>query len=235
MPQDPVDIFVIDDYTPERDQPSDTDPNAFFNHGETVSKMLQAGGGNPALGGGIQLHEVNTDRTDEGRAKSIADALDNVAQIAKTDPGKVDVVNISQSAGLRDAESQLVQEKAQALIDMGIPVVFAAGNDGPGTPNTLAPDSALIVQSADGTGNTLAESGPGNLKAFAPDAMDGKSRQTSFATPQVTTLAGQLKTQGFSVAEIQRTLARQQADNGGILGGATPVDDIFSPGTTVLA
>ncbi len=225
---DPVDVFVVDDFNPDLKNPGQQNQNGEgFNHGETVSSIIQKGGNQPNLEAKVKIkvHDVNVNvGNDSNRTQVIADALGKIATRAKQDPNSVDAVNLSQEQSSQTPQSKKVQEQIDQLTTLGIPVVVAADNFGPDKPNQLAPDSAVTVASADENNHLNNDSGPGDIVAVG--------RSTSFAAPQVTAIAGYEKQHGFTPAQIEADLKNKQAENGGVLPGTT-FDDVYTAAPTV--
>ena len=195
-----INVVQIDDFVSEKNSPNNK--GQFFNHGETVASILEAGGATPELGPDVQVSKLNIDDGGSGqnRTKNISKALDKVILAAQQNPDSVDAVNISQQDAQAGMSEQAIRDKIVQLQNLGIPVVVAADNFGSTTPNQLAPESALVVQSTDANGNILPSSGPGNVRAEA--------RSTSFAAPQVAPMVGYLKKQGYSVDQIQQAMSQ---------------------------
>ena len=210
----PINVVEIDDFISEKDQPNQE--GQFFNHGDTVANILQSGGTDKQLGQFVQIHKMNIDHGEapEQRSGAISQALDEVIQVAQDDPSAVDVVNISQQDSIASEDATAVREKIIHLQNMGIPVVVAADNYGPQTPNQIAPRGAFVAASADQTGKLLDDSGPGNISAEA--------RSTSFAAPQLAPLLGFYKSQGLSVPHIKQLMAQDDAFPG------TDIPDVYT-------
>jgi hypothetical protein len=201
-----IHAHAIDNFTPD---PNDDQ----FNHGETGSRKIEAGGADPALQGRVVVHRYNVGfpegdllvETDTWAGK-IAAVLDVIIAKAQADPVSVDVVNISLQDFDETPNAWLVREKTRALQTMGIPVAVAAGNRGPEVWNTLADSNAFVVQSTD-NGQLRQESGPGNLRA------EGGS--TSFSAVAVTPILGKYKTLGLSITEMRVLVEQDMAAHGG--------------------
>lgn len=216
---DPVDVFVIDDFNPDRSQPNKAGAG-FFNHGETVSQIAKSGGSHAELANQVAVHKYNINRggINSSRSGAIGDVLDRVIQIAQTDPSKVDAVNISQQEFEESTDSQRVQAKIQKLIDMGIPVVVAAGNDGPTEKNQLATPDAFIA-------STLKEnSGIGNVAV--------QTKATSFAAPDLAPFLGFLRREGYSYEQIKAKIQQDVDQSGGAIKGSK-FSNIFTMGSTI--
>jgi hypothetical protein len=205
-----INVVEIDDFQPER--PPDTardkgftrGKGEYFNHGETVASILETGGTEKKLGKDVQVNKINVG---QGQAmgqqvNAISSALSRVITSALLDPAKVDVVNLSQQEAAATPDSLAVRQKIKMLQEMGIPVVIAAGNLGPNTPNQLAYKRGFVVQSADKKGKLNKDSGPGNLLA--------EGRETSFAAPQLAPLIGSYKQEGYSISQIQGLLQQHE-------------------------
>jgi hypothetical protein len=201
-----IQAHAIDNFTPD---PHDNQ----FNHGETGSRKLEAGGADPALQGRVMVHRYNVGfpegdllvQTDTWAGK-IAAVLDAVIAKARQNPASVDVVNISLQDFDDTPNARLVREKTRELLDMGIPVAVAAGNRGPDVWNMLADSSAFVVQSTE-NGQLRAESGPGNARA------EGGS--TSFSAVAVTPVLGKYKVLGHGIPEIRLLIEQDMAAYGG--------------------
>ncbi|HEY9685873.1 MAG TPA: hypothetical protein V6C52_02735 [Coleofasciculaceae cyanobacterium] len=205
-PDNLIHAHAIDNFTPD---PNDDQ----FNHGETGSRKIEAGGADPALQGRVVVHRYNVGfpegdllvQTDTWAGK-IAAVLDVIIAKAQADPASVDVVNISLQDFDETPNAWLVREKTRELLTMGIPVAVAAGNRGPEAWNTLADGNAFVVQSTD-NGQLREESGPGNMRA------EGGS--TSFSAVAVTPILGKYKTLGLSIAEMRVLIEQDMTTHGG--------------------
>ena len=155
----PLVIAQIDDFN--------TDSTG-FNHGQSIAQTLQSGGGDPSLAGNINLLQYQA----SGSSNSIAGALGNVIQ--KVQSGQtVDAVELPQDDFNNDAGSQQVRQDIDQLKALGVPVVVAAGNNGPGNVNQLADGNAITVANTQ-NGQLDPNSGVGNTQF--------EGRTTSFAS-----------------------------------------------------
>lgn len=140
-------IAVIDDFTSNQNG---------FQHGTEVSNAASQ------AAGGADIERLNG----QGPA-AIANSLTQLRDRAKAGD-KVDVVNISQFV---QGSNPQIQGLISELKSLGVPVVVAAGNNGPNQANGIGGGAA--VTAANGTN----QSGPGNVT--------GNGRTTSFAAADV--------------------------------------------------
>jgi len=152
-------VAVIDDFSTS-------------NHGREISGIIQNGGSN------TQGFDVTQNG---GGASGVASALDNVIGQAKS--GKhFDAVNLSQQNFQASQGTQAVQQRIQVLEQMGIPVVVAAGNGGPGQTNQYAIGASYVAASGS------PDSGRGNVL--------GAGQTTSQAAANVTAQVARMHAQG---------------------------------------
>jgi methylmalonyl-CoA mutase cobalamin-binding subunit len=164
-------VAVIDDFTSNQNG---------FQHGTEVANSISS-----AAGGNVDIERFNISGQGAG---GITGALRNIVNQARAG-NKVDVVNISQFFPGNNAEAQQLINELEGL---GIPVVVAAGNNGPNQRNGLASDRAFIA------GNGTGQSGPGNVR--------GNGRTTSFAAADVSGRIAQMLSQGQSLQQIRQQL-----------------------------
>ena len=151
-------VAVIDDFSTS-------------NHGQEISGIIQSGGAN------TQGYDVTQNG---GGASGVASALDNVIQQARS--GKhFDAVNLSQQNFQASPATQAVQQRIQVLEQMGIPVVVAAGNGGPGQTNQYAIGASFVAASGS------VDSGLGNVR--------GAGQTTSQAAANVTAQVARMHSQ----------------------------------------
>lgn len=169
-------------------------------HGDEIAGIIQGGGVNAAkfnIAGGGDL------------SGNIANSLGQV--IAAAQSGRqVDAVNLSQQSFQASGNSDAVQQRIAQLQAMGIPVVVAAGNGGPGQQNTLARGAAFQVEnSARGSEARAGGSGAGNIRS--------EGAFTSQATANVSVQAAKAHASGQNVQQIQQTVQQQANAQGGSL------------------
>ena len=169
-------------------------------HGDEIAGLIAGGGATAAK------YNINTGGDLAG---NIANSLSGV--ISRVQNGaQVDAVNLSQQSFQDSGNSAAVQQRIAQLQAMGIPVVVAAGNGGPGQQNALARGAALQVEnSARGSEARASSSGIGNVRS--------EGAFTSQATANVSVQAARAHTQGQSVQQIQQTVQQQAAAQGGSL------------------
>ncbi len=169
-------------------------------HGDQIAGMIASDGATAAK------YNINTGGDLAG---NIANSLSGV--ISRVQSGaQVDAVNLSQQMFRSSGNSEAVQQRIAQLQAMGIPVVVAAGNGGPGQQNTLARGAALQVENSNrGSEARAGSSGTGNVRS--------EGTFTSQATANVSVQAARAHQQGQSVQQIQQTVQQQAAAQGGSL------------------
>ncbi len=161
------------------------DNGSGFNHGQEVATTIQAGG--------AQTLQFNlAGKAGSNEEKIDASLKDVLAQVQAG--ADIDVVNLSQFNPSNNADMESIRQTIDQLGALGVPVLVAAGNNGPNARNALGNSAnAILVENTVG-GAVSAQSGQGDV------AFEG--RTTSFATAG---LSGQLATrlaQGQSLAQI---------------------------------
>lgn len=175
-----LNIAQIDDFSTDR---------TGFNHGQEIAKTL-----NPD--GSTNLMQFNIAGGGD-RTQNISNALDSV--LAKVKSGqRVDAVEIPQVDANDNATTQAIRAKIEQLTQAGVPVILAAGNNGPGQHNFLETNSSFNVENTV-NGRVSSQSGQGNVKA--------EGRTTSFASANLALQVARLKAQGESVGQIFSQLA----------------------------
>ena len=169
-------------------------------HGDEIAAIIQGGGVNAAkfnIAGGGDL------------AGNIANSLGDV--IGRVQKGQqVDAVNLSQQMFQASGSSEAVQQRIAQLQAMGVPVVVAAGNGGPGQQNTLARGAAFQVEnSGRGSEGRANGSGAGNIRS--------EGAFTSQAAANVSVQAAKAHASGQNVQQIQQTVQQQANAQGGSL------------------
>jgi hypothetical protein len=159
-------IAVIDDFNSNQNG---------FQHGTEVSNAASS------AAGGAEIQ-----RLPGSGSANIASSLRQVLNNARSG-NKVDVVNISQFV---TGNQQEIQGLIQQLRQEGIPVVVAAGNNGPNQRNGIGGGSALTAT------NGTNQSGPGNVR--------GNGRTTSFAAADISGRLAQLIASGTPVEQAIR-------------------------------
>jgi methylmalonyl-CoA mutase cobalamin-binding subunit len=149
-------VTVIDDFS--------TNQNGFQHGTQVVNTILNK------AGGAVQVDRRNV--AGQGTT-GIRNALQDIANQARTGNKPTDVVNISMFSAQNNADTQAIRQLVNELEGQGIKVVVAAGNNGPNQPNQLAIGTRALVV-ANGTNI----SGPGNTV--------GNGQTTSFATADTT-------------------------------------------------
>lgn len=219
-----LNVHVIDIFTPVA-----TDDN--FNHGETVCRKIASGGIDPSLAGWIIFHRYNVGQpaggspelTDQWAGK-IAQVLESIVTKAKANPQAVDAVNISLQDFDETPNTRRVRARINELLLLGIPVVIAAGNMGPGARNTLAVRNAFVVVATE-NGELKEDSGKGNVRA--------EGRSTSFAAVAATPLLARARAEGKRIAEMRTLIKLEMQAWGGTLPSAAG-EDIFGESATEL-
>jgi hypothetical protein len=140
-------IAVIDDFVSN---------DKGFQHGSEVASTASSAAGGASI-----------EKLDGRGPAAIASSLTQLRDRAKAGD-KVDVVNISQFV---QGSNPQIQGLISELKSLGVPVVVAAGNNGPSQANGIGGGAA--VTAANGTN----QSGPGNVT--------GNGRTTSFAAADV--------------------------------------------------
>jgi methylmalonyl-CoA mutase cobalamin-binding subunit len=161
-------VAVIDDFNSNQNG---------FQHGTEVSNAASS------AAGGAEIQRL----PGTGSA-NIASSLRQVLNNARSG-NKVDVVNISQFV---TGNQQEIQGLIQQLRQEGIPVVVAAGNNGPNQRNGIGGGSALTAT------NGTNQSGPGNVR--------GNGRTTSFAAADISGKLAQLIASGTPVEQAIRQM-----------------------------
>ncbi len=169
-------------------------------HGDEIAGIIAGGGATAAK------YNINTGGDIAG---NIANSLSGV--ISRVQNGAhIDAVNLSQQMFENNGNSQAVQQRIAQLQSMGIPVVVAAGNGGPGQRNSLANGAAFQVEnSARGSEARAGSSGVGNIRS--------EGAFTSQATANVSVQAARAHSQGQNLQQIQQTVQQQAAAQGGSL------------------
>ncbi len=156
-----------------------------FNHGQEVANTIQAGGAQT-----LQFNLAGKAGTNE--EKIDASLKDVLAQVQAG--ADIDVVNLSQFNPSNNADIDSIRQTIDQLGALGVPVLVAAGNNGPNARNALGNSAnAILVENTVG-GTVSGQSGQGDV------AFEG--RTTSFATAG---LSGQVATrlaQGQSLPQI---------------------------------
>jgi hypothetical protein len=174
-----LNIAQIDDFS--------TDQSG-FNHGREIAKTLNPDGNSNLL----QFNIAGGDRM-----QNISNALDDV--LAKVQSGqRVDAVEIPQVSANDGPAAQAIRDKIEQLTQAGVPVIIAAGNNGPNQHNFLETDHSFNVENVV-NGKVSAQSGQGNIRA--------NGRTTSFASANLALQVARLRSQGESVAQIFNRLA----------------------------
>jgi hypothetical protein len=181
-----------------------------FNHGLEVGRALAAGGGDPSLAGKIDLQQYNVAGNIE---QGTLNALRDIEQQVRSGK-RVDAVNISLQDNANNATTQQIRQSIERLSTLGVPVVVAAGNNGPGQVNTLASNSAFVVRSAT-NGRVNASSGQGNIVA--------EGRTTSFAAANLTPLLASRNAMARQANRSPGVLPPGGGSPGGITAGLPPV------------
>lgn len=171
-------------------------------HGDEIAAIIQGGGVNAAkfnVAGGGDL------------AGNIANSLGDV--IGRVQRGQqVDAVNLSQQMFQSSGGSEAVQQRIAQLQAMGVPVVVAAGNGGPGAQNSLARGAAFQVEnSARGSEGRANGSGAGNIRS--------EGAFTSQAAANVSVQAAKAHASGQNLQQVQQTVQQQANAQGGSLNG----------------
>lgn len=203
-----IQVAVIDDFVAEGNG---------FNHGQNIDEIITAGGairnGNVSQEApNIETVRFNIDHTNGtgGRTQNIADSLNAVIDQASNGV-EFDAVNISQQDFVASQDTAEVTRAIQELQSaFGIPVVVAAGNQGAGARNQLAPAAAFQVANSDFGSEFRADmSGLGNVLS--------EGEFTSQATANVTARVAQLHAQGLTIPEIQAAIYQESLAEGGAL------------------
>lgn len=217
-----INAFIIDSFTTGEDG---------FNHGEAIQNTILNGGGDPetvgqvrnvnlhigegAIAEGLSAIDINAgvegdfnDRTDR-----ISAAFDEI--IRRAEAGEdIDVVNVSQyfPGRFEEAATEAIRAQVDRLEnEFGIPVVIAAGNNGPlSDPNILATEDSIVVSNIE-NGAIDPRSGPGNV--LVDGANPFGSNSTSFATANLSNIVGRLHNEGNGFGQIRQILN----------GGSAPV------------
>lgn len=152
-------------------------------HGTEVASVLVRDG----KPGSLLVADVYGQAPAGGSAADIARALDWLAQ------ARVGVINIS----LAGPPNLLLAAAVKAVIEKGILIVAAVGNDGPAAPPEYPASypQVIAVTAVDGGGRLLPEAGRASHVDFAalgagvqvvrPDGGRARARGTSFAAPIV--------------------------------------------------
>ncbi|MEB3285931.1 MAG: S8 family serine peptidase [Vampirovibrionales bacterium] len=190
-------IAVIDNFKDDEDG---------FNHGETVAGIIESGGQTPENADSIDTIRMDVSNEDGESINdaSIADSLDQL--ITRVQNGEdLDAVNLSLGTSDPNAENaDEIRAKVEELSALGVPVVFAAGNEGEGTRNALAPEDVAFSVEALRNGEREDYSSDGNLAAEIPPDIDLDG--TSFAAPNIATLIASMDNAGLSIADIRNRL-----------------------------
>lgn len=168
--------------------------NTGYNHGTDMARILRNGGGDPSLAGRVDLMQF--DIAGGNSAGKITSSLQNVLQRVQAGE-QVDAVNISLTAFQNDGNTQQSRALIDQLSALGVPVVVAAGNNGPGQVNQLLGNGSFNVQSAT-NGRINPSSGRGNT-TFG-------GRTTSVATANLAPILAAQKAAGLSPAQIRANL-----------------------------
>lgn len=218
-------IVQIDNFNPTLPEDAFHPQEIHFNHGETVANMLRMGGAEPGLRGRIVLRSFNVGAPDgqtpeltDRWTRRIVDILDQIIAEAQVNPNAVDVVCLALQNPQDTPQTEVVRHHIDTLLELGIPVVVAAGNRSyePSdpvnfVPNALASMSAFVVQATQ-HGNLLNNSKPGNVSAEA--------RSTSFAVPAVVPVLGYYKALGYGMDDIRQLIQEKIAFHNGTLPAA---------------
>jgi hypothetical protein len=172
-------IAQIDDFVPNE---------TGFNHGAKIAEKLNLDGNTSLL-----QYNINT-APGVDKTANIATSLDQV--IAAVQSGqKIDAVHIPQYDPNESAATQAIREKTDVLATKyGVPVVIAAGNNGPqGVNKIVSPNAFEVVNVQNGQINPM--SGIGNI-----NFQEGMS--TSFASAGAAREIAKLKNQGLTIPQI---------------------------------
>jgi hypothetical protein len=165
--------------------------NTGFNHGQEMAKVLKNGGGDQSLSGKVDLDQYNV--AGGNTTKKASDALRNVLQRVQSGE-QVDAVHMPLQAFQQDGNTQEVKQLIDQLAAAGVPVVVAAGNEGPGKQNALTDDNSFNVQSAT-NGRVNGNSGKGNITS--------EGRTTSFASANLAPVLAAKKNAGLSLGQMK--------------------------------
>jgi hypothetical protein len=165
--------------------------NTGFNHGQEMAKVLKNGGGDQGLAGKVDLDQYNV--AGGNTNKKASDALRDVLQRVRNGE-QVDAVHMPLQAFQQDGNTQEVKQLIEQLSAAGVPVVVAAGNEGPGKQNTLTGENSFNVQSAT-NGKVNGNSGKGNVTA--------EGRTTSFASANLAPILAAKKNAGLSLGQMK--------------------------------
>lgn len=187
-------VAVIDDFVAEENG---------FNHGQSITGIIQQGSGADAV-------LYNIDQANGDRWGNTIEALGDIARRAEAGE-RFDAVNLSQQDwAINDSTNGVSQAIADLQTRFGIPVVVAAGNNGPAMGNSLAQTAALVVENSQlGQEGRVAGSGLGNIRS--------EGEFTSQATANVTARLAQLRAQGFDGQSAVRAVQLESAWEGGSL------------------
>ena len=166
--------------------------NTGFNHGVEIANTINRGGGDPALAGQINLVQFGVGQGDVAVPRDTASALQEI--LNRIINGQdIDAVNMSLQDFNSDGNTAKVQELIRKLTERGVPVLVAAGNNGPQAVNQLAGPGALVIESTT-QGIRNPNSGIGNLSANA--------ETTSFATANVSPVIARMINSGMTLQQI---------------------------------
>ncbi len=208
-----VTVAVIDDFS------ADGSGGSAFNHGQTMRSIIENGGSINQGAVAQNAPPINTlnyhiDTGNGGdRSEWVLNALNDIHQ--RLNLGlDIDAVNISQ----QDFENSDNNQRINAMINLiqsnfGVPVVVAAGNEGPESNNVLANGALFRVEnSAPGSDQRTDSSGIGNIRS--------EGAFTSQATANVSARAAQLRDLGYSLSQIEFIIQREAFNEGGSLDAA---------------
>lgn len=146
--------------------------------------------------GDVTLEQYDISKGGGNRLANISSSLDDLITRARNGE-QIDAINISQQNFDNSSLSNEVRRKIDLLSDLGVPVVVAAGNNGPGQRNALAANSSFNVASTT-NGVLNRTSGLGNVAA--------EGGTTSFATANLSRDIARLHAQGYSNGQILNIL-----------------------------
>ncbi len=156
------------------------------NHGNAVGQAIQQGtGGNADI--------IKFDVQGGNTSGKIASSLNSIVQRVRNGE-TIDAVNISMQDFNNGPDKDQIHQSIAELKRMGVPVVVAAGNNGPGQVNRIGDANSFNVESAT-NGQRNASSGMGNVQA--------EGQTTSFAAANLTAQIANRKASGASMADIE--------------------------------